>query len=247
MKLRREYMIPDLKVLGSIMMLGVSPFIMSSTESLLQISFNNQLTTYGGSMAVGTMAILMSLYQMINMPIAGIAQGAQPILSYNYGAQQYDRVRNTFKLTFKICVGYSFLAGGAMLMFAPAFARVFTSDAATIQFTSWAIRIYLVGGLLFGAQLVCQQSFMALGQAKRSLLMALLRKVILLIPMIYILPIVFGDSSFAVNLSSSVTHLCHDAAKTFCVFLAEPVADIIAATVTTLTFVQFYKTKLKSK
>ena len=104
MKLRREYMIPDLKVLGSIMMLGVSPFIMSSTESLLQISFNNQLTTYGGSMAVGTMAILMSLYQMINMPIAGIAQGAQPILSYNYGAQQYDRVRNTFKLTFKICV-----------------------------------------------------------------------------------------------------------------------------------------------
>ena len=247
MKLRREYMIPDLKVLGSIMMLGVSPFIMSSTESLLQISFNNQLTTYGGSMAVGTMAILMSLYQMINMPIAGIAQGAQPILSYNYGAQQYDRVRNTFKLTFKICVGYSFLAGGAMLIFAPVFARIFTSDASTIEFTSWAIRIYLVGGLLFGAQLVCQQSFMALGQAKRSLLMALLRKVILLIPMIYVLPIVFGDSSFALNLSSSVAHLCHDAAKTFCVFLAEPVADITAATVTTLTFVQFYKTKLKNQ
>ena len=247
MKLRREYMIPDLKVLGSIMMLGVSPFIMSSTESLLQISFNNQLTTYGGSMAVGTMAILMSLYQMINMPIAGIAQGAQPILSYNYGAQQYDRVRNTFKLTFKICVGYSFLAGGAMLIFAPVFARIFTSDASTIEFTSWAIRIYLVGGLLFGAQLVCQQSFMALGQAKRSLLMALLRKVILLIPMIYVLPIVFGDSSFALNLSTSVSHLCHDAAKTFCVFLAEPVADITAATVTTLTFVQFYKTKLKNQ
>ena len=134
-----------------------------------------------------------------------------------------------------------------MLIFAPVFARVFTSDAAMIEFTSWAIRIYLLGSLLFGAQLVCQQSFMALGQAKRSLLMALLRKVILLIPMIYLLPNLFGDTAFASSMSAPVVHLCHNAAKTFCVFLAEPVADITAATLTTLTFIQFYKTKLKNQ
>ncbi len=247
MKLRKEYLVPDFKVLGSIMMLGVSPFIMNSTESLLQISFNNQLTQYGGGMAVGTMAILLSLYQMINMPIAGICQGAQPILSYNYGAKNFDRVRNTFKLTFKVCMTYSLCAAGLMLVFSPVFARVFSSDPATIEFTSWAIRIYLFGGLIFGAQLVCQQSFMALGQAKRSLMMALLRKVILLIPLIYILPNVLGDSSFALQMGQPVAHLAKDAARTFCVFLAEPVADITAATVTTLTFMQFYKTALTMK
>ena len=134
------------------------------------------------------MAILLSLYQMINMPIAGICQGAQPILSYNYGAKNYDRVRDTFKLTFKVCMAYSLTAASLILIFSPVFARVFSSDASTVEFASWAIRIYLFGGLIFGAQLVCQQSFMALGQAKRSLMMALLRKVILLIPLIYILP-----------------------------------------------------------
>ncbi len=245
MKLRKEYLIPDVKVLGSIMMLGVSPFIMNSTESLLQISFNNQLTAYGGGMAVGTMAILLSLYQMINLPIVGICQGAQPILSYNYGARNYDRVKEAFKLAFKICVGYSLTAAGLMIVFSPVFARIFSSDASTIEFASWAIRIYLFGGLIFGAQLVCQQSFMALGQAKRSLLMALLRKVILLIPLIYVLPAVLGESAFAAGMGSPINHLVKDAAKTFCVLFAEPIADITAAIVTTLTFVQFYKTKLK--
>ncbi|MBE6108406.1 MAG: MATE family efflux transporter [Erysipelotrichaceae bacterium] len=247
MKLRKEFLKPDLKVLGSIMMLGVSPFIMNSTESLLQISFNNQLTQFGGGMAVGTMAILLSLYQMINMPIAGICQGAQPILSYNYGAKNYDRVRDTFKLTFKVCMAYSLTAASLILIFSPVFARVFSSDASTVEFASWAIRIYLFGGLIFGAQLVCQQSFMALGQAKRSLMMALLRKVILLIPLIYILPNVLGDSAFAAQMGEPVAHLAKDGARTFCVFFAEPVADITAATITTLTFMQFYKTALMKK
>jgi len=228
-------------------MLGVSPFIMNSTESLLQISFNNQLTQFGGGMAVGTMAILLSLYQMINMPIAGICQGAQPILSYNYGAKNYDRVRDTFKLTFKVCMAYSLTAASLILIFSPVFARVFSSDASTVEFASWAIRIYLFGGLIFGAQLVCQQSFMALGQAKRSLMMALLRKVILLIPLIYILPNVLGDSAFAAQMGEPVAHLAKDGARTFCVFFAEPVADITAATITTLTFMQFYKTALMKK
>ena len=247
MKLRKDYLIPDLKVLGSIMMLGVSPFIMNSTESLLQISFNNQLTAFGGGMAVGTMSILLSLYQIVNMPIAGICQGAQPILSYNYGAKNFERVRNTFKLTFKVCMAYSLSAAGLILIFSPVFARIFSSDAATIEFASWAIRIYLFGGLVFGAQLVCQQSFMALGQAKRSLLMALLRKVVLLIPLIYLLPNLLGESAFAMKMASSISHLVKDAPRTFCVLLAEPIADITAATVTTLTFVQFYQSQLKGK
>ena len=245
MKLRKEYLIPDIKVLGSIMMLGISPFIMNSTESLLQISFNNQLAIYGGSMAVGTMSILMSLYQIISMPLAGIAQGSQPILSYNYGARNMERVRNTFKLELKVCLIYSFTMTCLMLVFAPLFARIFSSDLQMVQFASWAIRIYLAGGFLFGAQVACQQAFMALGQAKRSLLMALFRKVVLLIPLIYVLPVLLGNSSIATVLSSSVSSLCNNGAKTFCVLLAEPISDILASSMTTLMFMQFYKSKLK--
>lgn len=244
LKIRKEYLGIDTKVLGSIMMLGISPFIMNTTESILQISFNNQLALYGGSMAVASMSILMSLYQIITMPLSGIVQGGQPIMSYNFGAQNYARVKDTFKLEFKICLGYSVVVASMITLFSPFFARIFSSDPLTIEFTSWAIRVYLAGGILFGAQVACQQSFMALGQAKRSLLMALFRKVVLLIPLIYILPVVLGESAFAWAMAKPITDITVHGAKTFCVLLAEPISDILAATATTALFMNFYKKSL---
>lgn len=131
------------------------------------------------------------------------------------------------------------------MLCAPVFARIFSGDADTIRYAAWAIRIYLFGGTVFGAQIACQQSFMALGQAKRSICMALLRKVVLLIPLIYILPWVLGDSGMAQAMAAPVLELAKDGGRTFCVLLAEPIADILAATVTSLTFLHFYKTNLR--
>ena len=247
LKIRKEYLLPNLKVLGSIMMLGVSPFVMNATEGLLQISFNNQLSLYGGSMAVASMSILMSLYQMITMPLQGVAQGAQPILSYNYGAKNFDRVKEAFRLEFKICVGYSILTASLIMLFSSTFAGFFSNDPTTITFASWAIRVYLLGAVLFGAQIACQQSFMALGQAKRSLLMALFRKVVLLIPLIYILPPILGESSFAWAMAKPVVDITVHGAKTFCVLFAEPISDILAACTTTCLFMSFYKKYLKDE
>lgn len=245
LKLRRGYLLPRFKTLRSIMMLGISPFVMSSTEGLLQIVFNNQMSVYGGSMAVASMAVLMSLYQIVLLPLNGICQGAQPIFSYNYGAKNYERVRETFRLSFRTCLLYSFVTAGVIILCAPVFARIFSQDADTIRYSAWAIRIYMFGAMIFGAQIACQQAFMALGQAKRSLCMALLRKVILLIPLLYALPVVLGGSSMAQGMAMPVADLIRDGARTFCVLLAEPVADIAAATITTLTFVRFYRMELK--
>ncbi|MCI8401665.1 MAG: MATE family efflux transporter [Lachnospiraceae bacterium] len=245
MKLRRAFLVPRPAIIGAIITLGISPFVMSGTEGLLQISFNNQLSAYGGSIAVGSMAILLSLYQMILLPLGGITQGAQPILSYNFGARDLERVRETFRLSFRVCLLYSFTISGIIMIFAPAFARIFSRDADTIRYAVWAIRIYISGGLFFGAQISCQQSFMALGQAKRSLCMALLRKVILLIPLIYLLPVLLGDLGLAQSMAGPVADLLKDGGKTFCVLFAEPVSDILAASITSLTFFSFYRKSLR--
>lgn len=244
LKLRSCYLLPNRSTLTSIMMLGISPFVMSSTEGLLQIAFNNQMSAYGGSMAVGSMAVLMSLYQMVLLPLQGICQGAQPIFSYNFGSKDLGRVRKTFRLCFCICLFYSFVTAGVIMLASPVFARIFSRDPDTIRYVSWAIRIYLFGGTIFGAQIACQQSFMALGQAKRSLCMALLRKVILLIPLLYILPSLLGNSELVNFLASPVLDLTKDGARTFCVLLAEPVADTLAACITSLTFFHFYRSNL---
>jgi len=243
-KIRKKYLKPKLSIALSIMALGVSPFVMSSTESLLQISFNNQLSLYGGTMAVATMAILASLWQFITLPLQGLCQGAQPILSYNYGAKNYTRVRNCFKLLFKLCVGLSLSVGSIMIIFSHSFVSIFTNDSQTVQFASWALRVYIAGAVLFGAQIACQQSFMALGQAKISLSMAVLRKVILLIPLIYIFPFILGNSSFAMMMSSSISHLVKQGSYVFAVLFAEPVSDILAALTTSTMFYRFYKKNL---
>ena len=206
--------------------LGVSTFVMLSTESVLSVSFTSSLARFGGDVAVGAMTVLTSINQLMPMPLTGICQGGQPLISYNYGARKYDRVKEAFFCQFFTCVGYTLLFWAVLKLAPDCFAGIFTSDAALVSYTAWAIRIFLALGFSVGFQISCQQAFMALGQAKISLLMALLRKVFLLIPMIFILPNFFGN-------------------KVFAVFLAEPVSDIIAAAVTTFMFFRFFFRMLK--
>lgn len=208
--------------------LGVSSFIMISTESILSISFTSSLQRFGGDVAVGAMTVLTSINQLITMPLSGVCQGGQPLISYNYGAKKFDRVKEAFFCQFGVCVAYTTVFWAAIMLFPQFFAGIFTGDGALVSYTAWAIRIFLACGFSVGFQISCQQAFMALGQAKISLVMALLRKVILLIPLIFILPNFFADKAFAV-------------------FLAEPVSDILAAAVTTFMFFRFFLKLMKNK
>ena len=204
------------------MALGTSPFIMAFTESILSVCFNSSLLRYGGDVAVGAMTILSSVMQFSMLPLQGLTQGSQPIVSFNYGAGSADRVKKTFKILFLCCIGYSTLLWALSMFFPQIFIMIFTSDAALTEYTRWAIRIYMAVSLMFGAQVACQQTFIALGNAKVSVFLALLRKVFLLIPLIFILP------RFMEN-------------KTMGVFLAEPVADFCAVCVTVAMFSVSFK------
>ena len=199
---------------------------MLSTESILSISFTNSLARYGGDVAVGAMTILTSLNQLVTLPLTGICQGGQPIISYNFGAGNEKRVKEAFYTQFTVCVAYAAVFWIAMMTAPRFFAGIFTSDEALIEYAAWAIRIFLICGFSVGFQISCQQSFVALGQAKVSLFMACLRKIFLLIPLIFLLPNFFADKAYAV-------------------FLAEPVSDVIAAAVTTVTFLLSFNKILK--
>lgn len=211
------------KVILPCLALGVSTFVMLSTESLLSISFTSSLSRFGGDLAVGAMTVLNSMNQLLTMPLQGICQGGQPIISFNYGAGKTDRVKEAFRCQFVSCIAYAVLFWAAIMLFPGVFSGIFTSDTELVNYSTWAMRIFLCGAFSIGFQISCQQAFLALGEAKISLLLACLRKLILLIPLIFILPLFLQD-------------------KVFAVFLAEPVSDILAASVTTLTFfIQFKK------
>ena len=214
------------KIILPCLALGVSTFVMLSTESLLSISFTSSLSRYGGDLAVGAMTIITSVSQLVLMPMQGICQGGQPIISYNYGARNNDRVKKAFFTQFKVCVIFALVCWTTLMFVPQVFAGIFTSDSALVGYTTWALRIYMAGIFAVGFQISCQQSFMALGQAKVSLLLACLRKIVLLIPLIFILPMFFEN-------------------KVFAVFLAEPVSDILAALVTTITFLTRFNKILK--
>ena len=226
LKLRKENLRLEPAVIGPCLGLGVSSFVMISTESILSVSFTSSLARVGGDVAVGAMTVLTSINQLITMPLSGICQGGQPLISFNYGARKYDRVKEAFFCQFGVCVAYTTAFWLLLMAFPGVFAGIFTNDLALVDYTAWALRIFLALGFSVGFQISCQQAFMALGQAKISLLMALLRKVILLIPMIFVLPLFFENKSLAV-------------------FLAEPVSDIIAAAVTTFLFFRFFFRMLK--
>ena len=229
LKLKKENFKLDPKIFGPSLALGISPFIMVSTESLLSISFTTSLAKYGGDVAVGAMTIITSINMLVTMPLQGFTQGGQPIISYNFGAGNKERVKKAFFMQFGVCVGYAALFWIICMLAPNMLAGIFTSNTALVEYGAWALRIYMAGIFSVGFQLACQQSFMALGQAAISLVMAFLRKLVLLIPLIFILPNFFTD-------------------KVFGVFVAEPVSDIIAASVTTIVFfTQFNKILNKQK
>ena len=226
LKLRKENLKLEAAVILPCLGLGVSSFVMISTESILSVCFTSSLARFGGDVAVGAMTVLTSINQLITMPLTGICQGGQPIISFNYGARKFDRVKEAFFCQFGTCVVYTTAFWLLLMTFPGVFAGIFTSDTALVDYTAWAMKIFLACGFSVGFQISCQQAFMALGQARISLMMALLRKVFLLIPMIFVLPLFFEQ-------------------KTFAVFLAEPVSDVIAAAVTTTLFFQFFIRMLK--
>lgn len=219
MNIERQILLPCLA-------LGISSFVMLSTESILSVSFTFSLSKYGGDLAVGAMTVFTAVNQLFTMPIIGICQAAQPLIGFNYGAKKFDRVREAFFSQFFSCIIYTFVLWMFIMLFPNGFAGIFTNDTALADYTAKTIRIFLFFGFSVGFQSCCQQSFIALGQAKISLIMALLRKVFLLIPLIFILPAFFEN-------------------KVFAVFLAEPVSDIIAAAVTTISFFVVFKKLLK--
>ncbi|MBQ7816734.1 MAG: MATE family efflux transporter, partial [Oscillospiraceae bacterium] len=193
------------------------------------VCFNSSLLKYGGDIAVGSMTILTSVMTFSILPLQGLCQGSQPIISYNYGAKNADRVKQGFKLTLVSCLVFSFTVWALVMLFPQNFIKLFNNNPELVDFASHALRIYMAVNCVFGAQIACQQTFIALGNAKCSLFLALLRKIILLIPLIYILP------QFISN-------------KTNAVFLAEPVADIIAVSCTVVLFtVQFRKSMKELK
>lgn len=228
LRIRKENLRIRPKTVGPCIALGVAPFIMQFTESVLNICFNTSLLKYGGDVAVGAMTILSSVMQMSMLPIQGLTQGAQPIIGFNYGAKKMDRVKKTFRLLLLSCVTFTAVIWLICMLLPQAFILIFTDQAELIDFTKWAMRIYMAVSLIFGVQISCQQTFIALGNAKTSVFLALLRKVLLLIPLIYILPAFMED-------------------KLMAVFLAEPVADVIAVTTTSILFYRTYRSLGKEK
>lgn len=213
LRFRLRNLKPDLRLLGPVFALGLSPFIMQATEGLVNIVLNASLQRYGGDLYVGAMTILSSVMQVVTMPMTGLGQGLQPIVSYNFGAKKFDRVRHAFKLTLVCSFVFSFLMWGFIELFPQVFIAIFNKDPSLTQVTIWAMRIFMAMVFMMAGQFTCQQVFVALGQAKISIFLALLRKVILLIPLALVLPHLFG---------LSVTG----------VFLAEPIADFCAAATT---------------
>ena len=226
LRLRTKNLVPTPKVVLPCVALGSATFIMQASESVISICFNSSLLRYGGDIAVGAMAILTSIMQFAMLPSQGIAQGAQPILSYNYGAGNAERVKKTYKTLLVSCLIYSVTLWLAVMLFPRVFVSIFTPDDALVAFAAKALRIYFSGMVLFGIQIACQMTFVSLGNAPSSILVAVVRKFVLLLPLIYIVP-----------------HLASN--PTTGVYLAEPIADVTAVTFTAILFVFQFKKALK--
>lgn len=226
-RLRRKYIRFDNKRLGASMKLGLSPCIMVATDSFVSIAFNRSLLQYGGDLAVGSMTIFSTVMQMVTLPLQGFSQGAQPVTSYNFGAGNWKRVAGNLKLLLTVSMSYSCLMWGIILLSPQTLIGLFTSNHSLIEYSIKMMRVYFAVVGMMGIQFACQNSFLALGNARISIILALLRKVFLLLPFIYILPHVLGG-------------------KVESVFLAEPLADFLAVTVTGILFFKEYR-KLQQK
>lgn len=226
-KIKKENMKLDMDIMKKVLGLGFSPFFMSSTEGILQVSFNRQLLFFGGDLAVSSMTILMSMSQILLLPMEGIAQGTQPIISYNYGAKHYHRVKETVSLAIKVSLAYSIIGVLMMEVFPNLFVSLFAKDPALIQLSSEMLRVYIFGMIILGANSTYQQTYTSLGFGKRSFFFAFYRKIILLIPLIYILPYLLPYGLYAV-------------------ILAEPISDLLTTITNTFAFRSFIHKHLPS-
>jgi putative MATE family efflux protein len=226
LRLEPKNFIPSPKIVWPCVALGTATFIMQASESVISICFNSSLLNYGGDIAVGAMTILTSVMQFALLPSQGIAQGAQPMLSFNYGAKNAERVKQTYKILLKTCLVYSVTVWTLVMLMPSVFVSVFTPDTELVAFASKALRIYFSGMILFGIQISCQMTFVSLGNAASSVIVAVVRKFVLLLPLIYIMPNIIGD-------------------RTIGVYIAEPIADIVAVIFTTILFVFQFKKAIK--
>ena len=225
LKIRKENLKIQSKVVLPCIALGLAHFIMQISESIISVCFNSSLQGYGGPVAVGAMTILTSIMQFAMLPLQGVAQGSQPIISYNYGAKNKDRVKGTFFLLLKVSLTYSILLWACIMLFPTFFASIFTNDPKIVEFTSGALRIYCAALLIFGIQVAAQMTFISLGKAVSSITVAVVRKFVLLIPLIYIIPQFVAD-------------------KTMGVYLAEPIADTLAVIFTATLFIFTFRKAL---
>lgn len=226
LKLKKSNLFPSASLILPCVALGASSFVMQASESVISVCFNSSLLKYGGDIAVGAMTVLTSVMQFAMLPMQGVAQGAQPILSFNFGAKKADRVKKTFRLLLTVCLSYSFILWGIIMIFPSAFAKLFASDTDLVEFTADALRIYCAVLGIFGIQIACQMTFVSIGNAVCSIIVAVMRKFVLLIPLIYILP------QFMSN-------------KTNAVYTAEPVADALAVTFTLVLFIFQFRKAMK--
>ena len=226
LRIKKENLLPSAKILLPVLALGISPFVMSATEAVINVAFNSSLQKYGGDIAVGAMTICTTVFQMVWVPAQGIGQGAQPIISYNYGAKNADRVKQAFKAFLIICFTYIFVFGMTIELFPQFFIRIFNDNPELMETATWTIRLYGCALVFFGIQMAVQQTLIALGKAKASLFIACLRKVILLVPLIYVLPNFFEN-------------------KVFAVFLAEPVSDAISIITASVVFFFVFRKEMK--
>lgn len=228
LKIRKKNLRLVPKIILPCLALGVATFIMQASESVISVCFNSSLQKYGGDIAVGAMTILTSVMQFAMLPLQGLGQGAQPIISYCYGAGDAGRVRSAFKLLVKVSMTYSIILWALVMLFPGGFVAMFTTDAALMDYTRTALRIYMASMFLFGIQIACQMTFNALGKAVESIVVAVMRKFVLLIPLIYIMPLIITSN------------------QAIAVYIAEPIADLLAVTFTAVLFtVQFKKTLRK--
>ena len=223
---KKENLILRAKIILPCVALGAAAFIMQASESVISICFNSSLLRYGGDIAVGAMTILTSVMQFAMLPMQGVAQGAQPISSYNYGAKNADRVKKTFRLLLVVCLIYSFTLWAMVMIMPRVFVGIFTPDTQLIEFAAPMLRIYFGGMCIFGIQISCQMTFTSLGKAANSILVAVVRKFVLLLPLIYIMPHILSDSVKAV-------------------YMAEPIADVIAVSFTAVLFIFSFKKAMK--
>lgn len=224
LKIRKENMRLSASVILPCLALGTSTFIMQASESVISICFNSSLQKFGGDIAVGAMTILTSVMQFAMLPLQGLGQGAQPIISYNYGAGSARRVKDAFKLLLKISLGYALFLWAMVMVLPGGFVRMFTSDLKLIAFTKTALRVYLAALFMMGIQMACQMTFNSLGRAVESIIVAIMRKFVLLLPFIFVLPQIFKSD------------------QTMAVYLAEPIADFLAVSFTIVLFaIQFRK------